>query len=208
MKVWSDSFTDGGRIPPEFAFGVPDAASHVVFGLNRSPHLAWSGAPEAAASFAVTCIDPTAPSVGDDVNQEGKRVSASLPRTNFTHWIAVNLGPELRSIEAGTHSEGVTPRGKYGHNGPDGTRRGLNDYTAWFAKDAAMAGDYFGYDGPCPPWNDELEHRYVFTVYALDLHSVSCDGAFGTAEFFTAIEGHVLAQASITGTYTLNPALL
>ena len=32
-----------------------------------------------------------------------------------------------------------------------------------------MFGDYYGYDGPCPPWNDELVHRYVFTLYALDV---------------------------------------
>ena len=41
----------------------------------------------------------------------------------------------------------------------------------WFASDKDMAGDYHGYDGPCPPWNDEIPHRYVFTVYALDVAS-------------------------------------
>jgi phosphatidylethanolamine-binding protein (PEBP) family uncharacterized protein len=30
-----------------------------------------------------------------------------------------------------------------------------------------MKGDYHGYDGPCPPWNDTLLHHYVFTIYAL-----------------------------------------
>jgi hypothetical protein len=29
-----------------------------------------------------------------------------------------------------------------------------------------MAGSYFGYDGPFPPWNDSLVHHYVFTLYA------------------------------------------
>jgi phosphatidylethanolamine-binding protein (PEBP) family uncharacterized protein len=32
-----------------------------------------------------------------------------------------------------------------------------------------MAGQYFGYDGPCPPWNDERMHHYIFTIYALDI---------------------------------------
>ena len=31
----------------------------------------------------------------------------------------------------------------------------------------SMAGDYFGYDGPFPPFNDSLIHHYVFTLYAL-----------------------------------------
>ena len=52
---------------------------------------------------------------------------------------------------------------------PRGARQGINDYTGWFAGDKDMAGNYFGYDGPCPPWNDEIPHRYVFTLYALDV---------------------------------------
>ena len=70
-----------------------------------------------------------------------------------------------------------------------------------------MEGDYYGYDGPCPPWNDSLIHHYVFTVYALDLPSLPLAGRFTGADARRAIEGHVLAQASITGTYTLNPRL-
>ena len=70
-----------------------------------------------------------------------------------------------------------------------------------------MAGDYFGYDGPCPPWNDELAHRYVFTVYALDVARLPVAGAFGGADVRKAVQGHILAQASITGRYALNPAV-
>ena len=70
-----------------------------------------------------------------------------------------------------------------------------------------MAGTYGGYDGPCPPWNDELVHHYTFTVHALDVASLGLSGDFGLAEVRTAMEGHVLASASVTGTYTLNPAL-
>ncbi|MFN9678698.1 MAG: hypothetical protein ACK58C_14060, partial [Betaproteobacteria bacterium] len=44
MKLWSDSFTDGGRIPGECAFAVIDPAQHVKLSSNRNPHLAWSGA--------------------------------------------------------------------------------------------------------------------------------------------------------------------
>jgi len=63
------------------------------------------------------------------------------------------------------------------------------------------------YDGPCPPWNDEIVHRYVFTVYALDIEKLPLTGRFGGPEVRAAIAGHVLDQASLTGTYTLNPAL-
>ena len=61
----------------------------------------------------------------------------------------------------------------------NGTRQGINDYTGWFAGDKDMAGNYFGYDGPCPPWNDEILHHYVFTVYALDVPRLDIAGDFG-----------------------------
>ena len=70
-----------------------------------------------------------------------------------------------------------------------------------------MSGDYHGYDGPCPPWNDELPHRYVFTVYALDVARLPVEGGFRGPDVRQAVQRHVLAQASITGRYTLNPSV-
>ena len=70
-----------------------------------------------------------------------------------------------------------------------------------------MQGDYYGYDGPCPPWNDEIVHHYVFTLYALDVAKLRLDGRFTAADVVRAMAGHVLDQASLTGIYSLNPAL-
>mgnify|MGYP000990409051 FL=1 len=50
-------------------------------------------------------------------------------------------------------------------------------------------------------------HHYVFTLYALDVDTLPVANRFGGPEVRTALQGHVLAQASLTGTYTLNPAL-
>ena len=86
-------------------------------------------------------------------------------------------------------------------------RQGINDYTGWFADDHDMNGDYFGYDGPCPPWNDSIVHHYAFTLYALDVERVAVDGKFTGPDVLKAIDGHALAKATITGTYTLNPRL-
>jgi phosphatidylethanolamine-binding protein (PEBP) family uncharacterized protein len=51
-------------------------------------------------------------------------------------------------------------------------------------------------------------HRYVFTVYALDIERLPVEGHFTGADVREAIQGHVLAEASLTGTYTLNPKLI
>ncbi|MDR2880618.1 MAG: YbhB/YbcL family Raf kinase inhibitor-like protein [Azoarcus sp.] len=208
MRLRSNSFSDGQRIPGEFAFATPDAAHHVRLGNNRNPHFAWSDVPEGVKSFAMICVDLDAPSVGDDVNQEDRSVPASLPRADFFHWVLVDLPANLRQIDAGEFSNEVTPRGKSGPSAPHGSRRGTNDYTGWFANDNDMRGEYFGYDGPCPPWNDEIEHRYIFTLYALDVERFPVEGHFNGPTVLAAMQGHILAQASLAGTYTLNPKLL
>jgi Raf kinase inhibitor-like YbhB/YbcL family protein len=81
----------------------------------------------------------------------------------------------------------------------------VNDYTGWFAGDPNMAGTYFGYDGPWPPFNDERLHRYVFTVYALDLEKLDLPEKFQIADFKRASQGHVLAEAKLTGFYAIYP---
>ncbi|MDR2678037.1 MAG: YbhB/YbcL family Raf kinase inhibitor-like protein [Zoogloeaceae bacterium] len=207
MKLSSNSFAEGQIIPGEFAFGIPDAAHHVALGENRNPHLVWTNVPEGTRSFALICCDPDAPSVGDDVNREEHFVAADLPRTDFFHWVLVDLPAELREIAAGEFSREVTPRGKPGPQAPHGARRGINSYTDWFDGDNDMRGDYYGYDGPCPPWNDELPHRYVFTLYALNVARLPVDGRFDARAARAAMEGHVLAEASLTGIYSLNPNL-
>jgi Raf kinase inhibitor-like YbhB/YbcL family protein len=167
LKLTSQSFTDGARIPGEFAFCIPAEEGHVCLGGNRNPQLSWSEVPAGTMSFVLVCHDPDVPSKGDDVNQEGRTVPASLPRVDFFHWVVVDSAAELRAIDAGQFSAEVTPGGKPGPGRPrSAPATALNDYTAWFAGDESMKGDYHGYDGPCPPWNDEIVHHYVFTLYA------------------------------------------
>ena len=205
MQVTSSSFKDGGAIPAEYAFCAIDAKKHATLSQNRSPQLSWSGAPTGTKSFAIVCHDPDVPSKGDDVNQEGRVVPRSLPRVDFFHWVLVDLPASVASVAAGEFASSVTPRGKPGPAAAHGARQGVNDYTGWFASDKDMAGNYFGYDGPCPPWNDEIPHHYVFTVFALDVAKLPVEGAFTGAQAREAMKGHILAQDSITGRYTLNP---
>jgi Raf kinase inhibitor-like YbhB/YbcL family protein len=207
MKLSTNSFTEGGKIPGEFAFCVPHPLNHVQLSDNKNPQLAWSDAPAASKSFVLICHDPDVPSCGDDVNQEGRSVPASLPRVDFFHWVLFDLPVAVNAIKAGEFSNTVTPRGKSGPAAWHGSQQGINNYTDWFAGDKDMNGDYYGYDGPCPPWNDEIIHRYVFTVYALDIAKLPLSGRLTGPEIRAAIAPLILAQASIFGTYSLNPAL-
>ena len=206
MKLESNSITDGQPIPAEFAFAEPADEGHVKLSPNRNPHLSWDDVPEGTRSFAVICVDPDVPSSGEDVNKEGRTVPADLPRVDFFHWVLVDLPADLRTIETGSHSDGVTPRGKEPGPAKAGVQ-GINDYTGWFAGDDDMKGDYGGYDGPCPPWNDSIVHHYHFKVFALGAESLGLDGSFTGQQALEAMKDHVLAEASIVGTYSTNPAV-
>ena len=205
MKLTSESFQPGSPIPERYALCKRDPKTKVTFADNLSPHLAWSGLPEATQSLVVICHDSDAPTRPDDVNKEGRVVPASLARADFTHWVLVDLPKTVGSLTEGAFSRGVTPHGKPATEGPFGTRQGLNDYTGWFAGDEDMSGQYFGYDGPCPPWNDARVHNYHFTLYALKVARCPVDGAFTRADVLKAIAPHTLGTAVISGTFSFNP---
>ena len=208
MRFWSDSFEDGGWIDPRNAFATAADEGHVRLSDNVNPHLAWDDVPEATRTFALLVRDRDVPSSPEDVNQEGREVPAELPRVYFDHWVVVDLPADLREIKEGEFCSGVTPRGKPGGAGPYGCQEGRNDYTGWFAGDPDMEGTYHGYDGPAPPWNDSIVHNYEFTIYALELDEVEVGPSFTADDVLAAIDGHVLASATITGRYTQNPRLL
>jgi len=205
MQLTSTAFQNNQPVPTEYAFGAPDPEQHVTLSANKNPPLAWRDLPAGTRSLALICHDPDVPTKPDDVNQEGRVVPADLPRTDFYHWVLVDLPPEPAQINAGEFASGVTAHGKPGPAAPRRARQGINNYTDWFAGDEQMAGKYFGYDGPCPPWNDAIVHHYIFTLYALDVDRCPVEGEFTGPEVLKAIAGHVLAKATLTGTYSLNP---
>ncbi|WP_024869643.1 YbhB/YbcL family Raf kinase inhibitor-like protein [Pseudoxanthomonas suwonensis] len=202
MRIWSDSFEARGPIPAEFAMGQPDG-----FAGNRNPHVAWDGVPEGTRSFALLCIDPDAPTVPETVGREDLQIPVEQPRGDFIHWVVADIAADVREIAAGSCSDGVTTGGKQQPAGPAGSRQGLNDYTGWFAGDAQMRGDYLGYDGPYPPFNDLRVHRYFFRLFALDVPALQLPARFTAADVQRAMQGHVLGEAAVYGTYTLNQAL-
>lgn len=56
-----------------------------------------------------------------------------------------------------------------------------------------------GYGGPCPPPGPP--HRYIFTLYALDVARLSVGDHATRAQVTAAIAGHVLATAVLVGRF-------
>jgi Raf kinase inhibitor-like YbhB/YbcL family protein len=206
VKIEVTGLTDGERVPDRFCFMVPDPQSTATMGPNVSPEVRWSDLPEGTRSLALIVEDPDAPTDATNVNREGTSLPVSMPRGVFHHWVLVDIPPHLGAIAEGVEANGIEPGGKELGAQPYGLR-GENDFSKWFAGDEKMAGVYGGYDGPAPPMNDERLHHYHFRLFALDVESLGLSGKFDAATAKSAMEGHILADAAVVGTYSLNPKL-
>lgn len=91
LTVRSDTFTNGGTLPMSTVFN-----SFGCTGGNRSPHLAWSGAPSGTASFALIMHDPDAPT-----------------GTGWYHWVLFDIPPGVHELKegAGAKSSSDLPAG-------------------------------------------------------------------------------------------------
>jgi len=200
MHIHSNSFDHRQALAARFALGAEHGSS---FGGNHNPHLAWGDVPAGTQSFALLCIDTDAPTDGALVADSATPIPVAHPRGDFVHWVVANIPAGVREISEGSCSNGLTAKGKpQGHDG--GGVSGLNDYTGWFAGDAAMGGRYFGFDGPYPPPHDLRTHRYFFRIFALDVAALALPAAFTAGDVLRAMRGHVLDEAAIYATYSLN----
>lgn len=97
------------------------------------------------------------------------------PQRVWVHWVLYNLSADARGLAEAIAEQAL----------PKGTEGGLNDWGRT------------GYGGPCPPIG---RHRYFHKLYALD---VRLEGLASPRKFQVeaAMEGHVLAQATLMGTY-------
>lgn len=99
----------------------------------------------------------------------------AAPKMTYVHWVLYNLPVDCKGLPEGTTFDDLPP----------GTLEGTNDWQRT------------GYGGPCPPIG---RHRYFHKLYALDV--VLDDLKEPTKDvLLAAMEGHVVAQAQIVGTY-------
>lgn len=99
------------------------------------------------------------------------------PVGTWDHWVLFDIPADVRSLP-----EGVPPDAEP----PQGGRHGRNSWRR------------LGYGGPCPPGGT---HRYFFRLYALDTALGLSSGA-AKGDILKAMEGHVLGQAELMGTYS------
>lgn len=99
----------------------------------------------------------------------------AAPRTVWVHWVLANLPASTTQLPGGVTSSEL----------PRGTVRGKNDWNR------------LEYGAPCPPVG---RHRYFFKLYALDT-ALSLTEGVTKVELERALEGHVLARATLMGTY-------
>ena len=92
LALTSPRFAHGGEIPAEFT----------CEGANRSPPLAWQGAPAGTKVFALIVDDPDAP-------------DPAAPQMTWVHWVMYDIGPDVAAV-----AEGGAP--------PPGARAGRNDW--------------------------------------------------------------------------------
>jgi Raf kinase inhibitor-like YbhB/YbcL family protein len=204
LTVTAEGIASDGYIDTDYAFCVPAAEGHVKEGPDKSIGLAWSKGPEGTRSYAIIMVDPDVPASFDDAGKEGRTLPEGMDRRSFYHWVLYDIPAEKSQIPAYTDSQTIVKHGKTELKTPYGTR-GVNDYAPYFASDPERAGVYAGYDGPCPPWNDERIHHYHIKVFALDVESLGLSGPVTGPRVMDAIATHILAQGEVVGKYTLNP---
>jgi len=195
VKFSTTSFEHRGAIPADYAYAHPGSTLSLADNLN--PQFSWEAPPPGTRSFALLCIDPDVPVRFDDANQQGRVIDADMPRRDFIHWVMVDIAADVRELAAGSCSRASAGKGKAHPPGPPGAIQGVNDYGP----------EHRGYDGPCPPWNDLRVHRYFFRLFALGVESLGLDRNCTAADALRAMQGKVLAETALYGTYTRNPEL-
>jgi Raf kinase inhibitor-like YbhB/YbcL family protein len=99
----------------------------------------------------------------------------AAPKMTWVHWVLYNIPPAASGLREGVQASALPP----------GTREGVNDWGRT------------GYGGPCPPIG---RHRYFHKLYALDTVLPDLKRP-NKAALEKAMQGHILAQAVLIGTY-------
>jgi len=207
IRVRVDSIKYGHMVPSKYAFCTADGHGGATAAPNKSPRISWSKGPKGTQSYAVILYDTDSPAEHREwMNQKDHKLTAAIKRKIFFHMVVVDVPANVVVLPEAAESDARVIHGK---QAPAKTGiHGANSFTQAFAANDAMKGTYYGYDGPCPPWNDDNAHHYHFSVYALNVPSLDLHGDFSGEAAVAAMEGKVLAQGALLGVYSTNPAVI
>ena len=139
---------------------------------NTTPPLTISGIPAGTKSLSIIMDDP------DAMGAVGKV---------WVHWVVWHIIPEENDSRSGTRHDEIENLFMDCSEGTDRYCEGITDFGE------------VGYGGPAPP---DKRHTYVFKLYALDCKELPCaDGKATKADVEKAMEGHIIEQTQLTGTY-------
>jgi hypothetical protein len=95
----------------------------------------------------------------------------------WTHWVLYGLPAFVTELPAGVSTAEIPSVGG---------RQGANSF------------HHLGYGGPCPPAGEM--HHYIFTIYAVDAF-ITLEANAGRADLLGALDGHIIGQGQLMGTY-------
>jgi Raf kinase inhibitor-like YbhB/YbcL family protein len=101
--------------------------------------------------------------------------------SGWWHWVVYNLPSDLRELKKGAGSANAKLL-------PEGSVQGVTDF------------GQAGYGGACPPVGDR-PHRYIFTIYALDVDRLELGSEASPALVGFQLNQHALSRASLIAYY-------
>ncbi len=137
----------------------------------RSPRVEWANPPPGTRSFALSITDPDLPA------------EFNFPRS-FAHWLVHDIAPDIRALPEGASQTALMPAGAQELD---------SDFVTFH-----IPGFGRGYGGPWPP---DREHRYVFTLYALQADHLALAQDADLTAFSAAVLPVTIETASFTARY-------
>lgn len=160
----SQDFQDGGQLPDRALMGE-------LGGKDELPQLSWSGFPEETETFALTCLDPDAPTAA-----------------GFWHLSAFNIPVSVTSLPGGAVQWDTIDWDAFGK-----TSDGADPIVVRNSRNVA------GYTGARPPAGHG-EHRYMFVVHAVDTVLELGSDATPDQVGFNLFQ-HAIGRGRITGVF-------
>ena len=198
LKLTSSAFSDGGEIPRKYGYEQE----------NVSPPLKIENIPRDTKSLTLIMDDPDAMNVV---------IAGKKPfRDPYVHWVAYNIKPYKNRTEPNSP---FTSSIEIFESKPTSTPPITKDEINWsylsqfiteqYGERFCMLGvngwDKFAYGGPAPP---DKTHTYVFKLYALKIRLCYDEkgrwigpALLTKADVEKAMEGHIIEQTQLTGTY-------